>query len=219
MKKLILTILLPSIVLTSCNTNEKKSTTKNAEKVTVTNTESTKQLHTIGKDSFVKWSASHLGGVKQRFGKVFVKDATFWVTEGKLTNANVVMDLGSLTVESFPEGSKQTPKLESHLKSADFFNIEKFPTATFELVKIEQAEGNFNSKITGNLTISGITKSITFNANVKASDEAVSIKSEDFTVNRADWNLTYHAKGSKGIPVDYLIADDIGFTINVSATK
>jgi polyisoprenoid-binding protein YceI len=73
--------------------------------------------------------------------------------------------------------------------------------------------------LTGNLTIMDITKSITFKANVSVSDANISVKSEDFAVNRTDWNLTYNTEGTAGVPVDYLIANDVGFTIDVTLNK
>ena len=219
MNKVILSIALVGTILSSCSDNGKQADTQEAEKVNVVNAEQATTLNTIQDGSFVDWRASHLGGMQPRFGKVLLKDVSFSVNNGTLANATVVMNLGSLTVESFPEGSEQIAKLEGHLKSPDFFNTEKYPTAKFELTQLQEATGDFNSTITGNLTISGITKSITFNANVMTSENEVSIHSEDFSINRSDWNLTYNAEGTEGVPVDYLISDDIGFTINVTATK
>ena len=71
----------------------------------------------------------------------------------------------------------------------------------------------------GNLTMLDVTKSITINANVKVSENEVSVKSEDFKINRTDWGLSYNTEGTAGVPVDYLIANDIGFTIDVTITK
>ena len=109
--------------------------------------------------------------------------------------------------------------MEGHLKSADFFNIEKYPTARFELTKVKENKGDYNSKITGNLTILETTKSISFNANIAVLDNSVAINSEDFSVNRQDWKLSYHTEGDVGVPKDYLITNAIGFTINVAVTK
>ena len=129
------------------------------------------------------------------------------------------MDMASLTVENFPEGAAEKGKLTGHLQSGDFFNIEKYPTSKFVLTKREGTAGEYNSRITGNLTMLDVTKSITFIANVKVSENEVSVKSEDFKINRTDWGLSYNTEGTAGVPVDYLIANDIGFTIDVTITK
>ena len=73
--------------------------------------------------------------------------------------------------------------------------------------------------VTGNLTILDVTKSITFKANISINENEVSVISEDFSIDRTEWGLTYHVEGSEGVPVDYLIANDIGFTINLTVTK
>ena len=167
----------------------------------------------------MEWRAAHLGGVQPRFGKILFKEATFLVNDGVLTNATMTINMGTLTVESFPAGAAEILKLTGHLQSPDFFNIEQYPTSKFELTSLEKSTGNYNSKVTGNLTILEITKSITFNANVNVSANEVSIKSEDFSIDRTDWNLSYNVEGTAGVPVDYISANDIGFTINTTVAK
>lgn len=219
MKYTILTILFAVAMLTSCSNNGKQADTKDAKKVEVVKTNQTAAFKNVATGSHLNWKASHLGGVQPRFGKISLKNAEFLVNSGKLTNAKVVIDLNSLTVESFPAGSEQIAKLSGHLKSPDFFNIAKFPTATFELTNLKTGSGAFNSIVTGNLTILDKTKNITFNANVNVSDNQVKIQSEDFAVNRTDWGLTYNTEGTAGVPKDYLIANDIGFKIDVTVGK
>ncbi|HFC01308.1 MAG TPA: YceI family protein [Phaeodactylibacter sp.] len=219
MKKTILMVFALAIMLSACSDNGKQAETKAAEKVEVVKNTGTAAFKKIKSGSHVKWRASHLAGTQKRFGKVFLKNAEFLVNNGKLTNATVVIDIPTLTVESFNEGAAEKGDLTGHLKSADFFNVAKYPTAKFELTKIEPATGEYNSKVTGNLTILDATKSITFNANVKLTPNEVSVKSEDFAVNRTDWGLSYHTEGTAGVPVNYLIANDIGFTIDVTLTK
>jgi polyisoprenoid-binding protein YceI len=130
------------------------------------------------------------------------------------------MDMAAFTVDNFGDDKKSQAELTGHLQSQDFFEIEKFPTTTFDLARINPTKTDgFNSEITGNLTIKGVTKSITFKANVSVTAEKVSIVSEDFAVDRTDWGLLYNVEGTEGVPADYLIANDIGFTIDVNVSK
>jgi hypothetical protein len=92
-------------------------------------------------------------------------------------------------------------------------------TTSFELSGIEAGTGDYNSMVTGNLTIMDSTKSVKFNANITVSDSAVSIKSEDFTVNRLDWGLDFHKEGTEGVPTEYLISNELGFTIDATIKK
>jgi len=219
MKKTILTTIILGSLLVSCGNVGKKTTTEDAKEVTETKTAQTVNYEKVSDNSSVAWRASHLAGTNPRSGKINLKSAKFSVNNNELSNATVVIDVNSLIVTSFPEGDENNTDLANHLKSADFFDVENNPTATFEITTIDKTEGDFSNTITGNLTIMGISKNISFKANVTVSDQQVSIKSEDFAVDRKDWNLTYHAEGSEGVPVDYLIADGIGFTIDVTVNK
>lgn len=219
MKNAIVCIMIIGAMMSSCSNSGKQAETKDAEKVSVVKTNSTTTFNTIKTNSHVSWRASHLGGVQKRFGNISVKNASFLINNGTLSNASIAMDMAYLTVENFPEGAAEKGKLTGHLQSGDFFNIEKYPTSKFELTKMEGTTGEYNSRITGNLTMLDVTKSIAINANVKVSENEVSVKSEDFKIDRTDWGLSYNTEGTAGVPVDYLIANDIGFTIDVTITK
>lgn len=219
MKKSILAAVVLGGLISSCSKNGEKAITEDAREVSVVKTDDTKTFDRVKEESFVDWRASHLGGVQHRYGKIKLKSAEFLVNNDALSNATVVMDMTSFTIENFPEGDEKITKLTGHLQSADFFDIELFPIATFELINVKNTSGDFSSLVTGNLTIMDVTKSISFRANISISDAQVSIASEDFAVNRTDWNLTYNTEGTAGISADYLISNDIGFTINVSLSK
>ncbi len=219
MKKIFLSVLIIGAFLSSCSTNGKKAETKDAKEVKIVKNNQTISFQTIKNGSYINWRATHLGGVQERYGKVYFKKAKILVNEGRISNASILIDMSTLTVESFPEGAEEIAKLTGHLKSPDFFNIEKYPYSKFELTGVQESNGDYNSLVTGNLTILDVTKSISFNANINISDNEVSIKSENFSVDRKNWGLTYNTEGTKGVPVDYLISDDISFTINLILTK
>jgi len=219
MKKAIGSIFVISALLSSCSNNGEKAETKEAQDVEVIETNKTITLNKVSEDSYLDWRASHLGGISPRFGKIYVKDAEVLVNNGELTNAKLDIEMSSLTVDNFEEGSDEIEELKGHLLSPDFFNVETNPTSTFELTKIRSASGDFNSVVTGNLTILDSTKSITFNANVNVSNDEVSVESEDFSIDRTDWNLTYNVEGTEGVPEDYIISNDVGFTIHFKVTK
>lgn len=212
-------LLLVAASFTACSDNGRKVEASKAQDVQVTKTEKTNAYQQISPDSHVNWRASHFGGMNPRFGKISLKSANITVDNQQIASASITMDMSKITVESFPAGSDQAKKLTGHLLSADFFDIGQYPTSKFELTKVEPATGKFNSKITGNLTIKSETKSITFLANVQVSDNQVSIQSEDFSVNRLDWGLKYNTEGTPGIPKNFIIANSIGFTIDVKLSK
>jgi polyisoprenoid-binding protein YceI len=77
--------------------------------------------------------------------------------------------------------------LTTHLKSPDFFEVRRFPTAKFESTKIEP------TSITGKLTLHGVTKEITAPATITVNDAGVRIASE-FTINRLDFGISFDPK-------------------------
>lgn len=218
MKNNIFIFILGLLVMVSCTNNGTEAETGDAEEVEVNKSESTIAYTTIAEGSNLEWRASHLAGTQPRNGKVLLDSIEVLVSEGKVTNVSVLVDMSTLAAENF-EDAAQNKKLTDHLKSADFFEVEKYPTSKFEVTSVESIEGDYNSKVTGNLTILDATKSITFSANINVSDSEVSIKSEDFSVDRTLWGLEYNVEGTEGVPVDYLIANEVGFTINVTVKK
>lgn len=219
MKKTTLVVLAMGAIFASCSDNGKKVKANEAETVATVKNESTVEFKTVKEESYMDWRASHLAGAQPRFGKISVKTADVLINNNKLSNAMITIDMTSFSVDNFEGDEESTNKLTGHLQSDDFFKVGSYPTSTFELTNVEEGKGDYNAIITGNLTILDATKSITFNANVLISENEVTIKSEDFAIDRTDWGLIYHTEGTEGVPVDYLIANDIGFTINVTLTK
>jgi polyisoprenoid-binding protein YceI len=114
------------------------------------------------------------------FGK-FSGQAEVDAQSQKLKSLNVEIDTTSIFTEF--------AKLTDHLKSPDFFEVREYPTAKFESTSIEQsAEGK--ATITGNLTLHGVTKEITFPATVTVTDEGLTLKSE-FTIDRSEFGMTF----------------------------
>ena len=219
MKKTTLVALVFGAFLASCSDSGKKVEASDAETVETVETETTVEYKIIKEGSYFDWRASHLGGVEPRFGKMYAKTAKILVNNGMISNASIEVDMNTLTVENFGDDAETTAKLTGHLLSSDLFNTEAYPTSKFELTNIAEGTGEYNSSITGNLTILEATKSITFNANVSVSENEVSVVSEDFAINRQDWGIVYHTEGDDGVPAEYVIANDIGFTINVVLVK
>lgn len=102
------------------------------------------------------------------------------------------------------------PDLTKHLQTPDFFDVAKFPKATFTSTKIEPAGSNYN--ITGNFDLHGVKKAITFPATIQVAADKVTVSAE-FSINRKDWNLTYPGKA------DDLIRDGVVIKLNINAPR
>lgn len=153
-------------------------------------------------------NTSHIGTLKFESGEVTVKD-------NKLESGQFVIDMNSITNEDLKDNESNS-KLIGHLKSTDFFETEKFPTASFEITKIsEGASGSdYNTVLDGNLTLKGITKPATFNANVKLRDGELSIATEPKDINRDEFGIKFQMPAAEG-----LIKNEINVQMKVKAIE
>jgi polyisoprenoid-binding protein YceI len=147
-----------------------------------------------------KVSGSHNGGFKAFSGTAeLTPDAT------GLARVHVVIDMDSTWTDN--------PKLTGHLKSPDFFDVPQFPKAEFVSTEIATgAPKGASHMITGNLTLHGVTKSISFPATIAVSGDALTIASE-FAINRKDFGITYPGKR------DDLIRDEVVIKLDIKRPK
>lgn len=134
----------------------------------------------IGKIGFVgsKVTGSHEGTFKRFKGQLQLN-----TTDPALSSVEVEIEMGSVKTD-------QT-KLDGHLQGDDFFNVPKYPTATFKSTKIGKASDNKSTHaIEGNLTLRGVTKGVSFPATVSVTSKSVTVKSE-FKINRKDFGVSY----------------------------
>jgi polyisoprenoid-binding protein YceI len=105
------------------------------------------------------------------------------------------------------------PKLTEHLKTPDFFDVAKFPDAKFVSTEIKAGgEGGASHTVTGNLTMHGVTKSVTFPATIAVTSDTASVDA-DFSINRKDFGINYAGAA------DNLIRDTVAIKLTVRATK
>jgi polyisoprenoid-binding protein YceI len=137
-------------------------------------------------------SGKHDGGFKKLTG-------TATTDGGTLTKIEVEIDTDSLYSDN--EG------LTKHLKNPDFFGVKDNPKASFKTTKIEKNDKGYS--ITGDLTMLGKTKAVTFPATVTEANGSLTLKSE-FKINRTDWGMKYGAGK---------IDDNVTLKVNVTAKK
>jgi len=164
--------------------------------------------------------SSHVGIIKGSTGR-------FGYKNGNLVSGNVSIDMKTLMVTQMEDPDKA--KLESHLKGEDFFDVNKYPTASFELVSVDKfdptksrgvlAAVRLTHTITGNLTIKGITRTITFPANIVINLDYISVTSAMFNIKRTDWGVNYDQDKISGKIKDAFVNDEISIMLTVQANK
>ena len=132
-------------------------------------------------ESSVMWKAYKVTG--SHTGVVQLTEGALTFEGDTLVGGNFVVDMTSL-ISTDLEG-KSKAKLEGHLKSDDFFGIENHPNSTLVFTDVTST-GKNSYEVTGDLTIKGITKPITFDVSIYGSKATASVK-----VDRANYNVRY----------------------------
>lgn len=163
--------------------------------------------------SSVDFSVKHMmiANVKGTFNQF---DATIEADPDDLTSASIELNIDLASVDT------RNADRDNHLRSADFFNVEKNPKMTFTTTNIERkGEGEYN--VTGNLTIAGVTKSETISVTYEGSgvDPWGNVKvgfTADGSLNRSDYGLTWNSALETG---GVLVGDKIKISLDIQASK
>ncbi|MBD8016969.1 YceI family protein [Kaistella pullorum] len=223
MKKLSI-LALSVFMLAACSESKSDTATVAGEQAVAAQAGETLSIDSAA--STVKWTAYHKGGLNPRFGTTSTS-GTFSVQDGNLVSGSLVSDINSLTtdpaaVDPAMSDGKTSADLDAHLKSADFFDTEKYPSVKFDITKVEDLPAGTASKteganklVSGNMTIKDKTVNVSFPAKVDVAVDGLNIVSK-FTINRQDWGLTY---GTEGDPKDWMISQDVDLELNLTARK
>jgi polyisoprenoid-binding protein YceI len=135
------------------------------------------------------------------------------LTDKTLSAVDATVDMATLTT-----GDAQR---DAHLKSADFFDAEKFPAMTFQSTKVEhKGEGEY--VVTGNLTVHGVSKTVTFaveGPSTPAKDPWGNTRiglSATAKINRKDFGLNWNAALEAG---GFMVGDEVTITLDVEFIK
>ncbi|WP_082443513.1 MULTISPECIES: YceI family protein [Stenotrophomonas] len=140
-------------------------------------------------DVLVQWSHMGFSNPSAHFGQA---DGTLVYDAADVTKSSVDVTLPLSGLNSF------TAKFDEHLKSADFFDAAKFPTATFKSTKVEAAGAN-KLTVTGDLTVKGTTKPVTLDVTINGAGEhpMMKVPSVGFdattTLKRSDFGVGAYA--------------------------
>lgn len=146
-----------------------------------------------------KVTGSHNGSFKQFSGTIDYA--------GRPENSRVSLTIDTHSIET------DTADLTTHLKTADFFDVEKYPQATFESTAIRVGgEKGATHTVSGNLQMHGVTRSVSFPATISVSPDVITVDS-NFAINRKDFGINYAGAANN------LIRDEVVLTLHVKATK
>jgi polyisoprenoid-binding protein YceI len=216
MKRFLILLTSGALLMTACNSGSDSAATV-AEKAEVTNgTGVSYSVDTTG--SKLEWYAAKQTG--KHNGLFLIKDGSLMIDNGQLTGGSFDINVAALAVTDLQGEDKS--KLEGHLKSPDFLQVDKFPAAKFEITKVEVADSSKATTlqgathlVSGNLTLKDSTKNVTFPAKIIVDNNKLEAKA-DFVIDRSDWGISY--KGPNN-PQDWFIKKEVTLKLDLLASK
>lgn len=206
--------------LASCGgeSPETVDATEPAEPAAESNSEEAVAYSVNTDQSIINWVGAKKLVDSKHTGTIALQGGSLKAEEGSLKAGNFTIDMSSI-VNTDLEDPDRNAKLVGHLKSPDFFDVEKFPTSTFEVTNITKAEGEgATHNITGNLTMKDETKSITFPANVVMEDGQLRATAK-FAIDRSQWNVKYGSESFFDNLGDKAIKNEIQLELTLVADK
>ena len=203
----VLTIFLPVLLVCACSnpaSDKPRAVTNEAAPVAASSPVAQGQKYLItpenSKIEFIgsKVTGSHHGSFKKFSGEIDFK--------GQPENSRVSITIETNSVET------DTPDLTKHLQTPDFFDVAKHPQAKFVSIEIKPGGEKGTHTVTGNLTLHGVTKAITFPATIAVAPDAITVDST-FSINRKDFSINYAGAA------DNLIRDEVVLTLKIRAVK
>jgi polyisoprenoid-binding protein YceI len=166
------------------------------------------------KESVLTWEGSMVFGFEEEhIGYVHLSKGELMIEKDQLVGGIFEIDMN--TIEYGDKENKNTPV--KHLKSPDYFDVEKFPISTFSITKVAYAFPG-NIKVTGNLTIKGVTNPVTFPARIEVKDGIVKGNGK-LTIDRTDWGIRYRSGKFYDNLADQAVSDEIEIQMKIVAKK
>ena len=180
--------------------------------VFATNTKEEKSAFEIDtKASKITWNAKKVTG--EHSGNVSLNGGNVWVEKNAVVGANINIDMNTITCTDLTD-AEWNKKLVGHLKSDDFFSVEKHPKASFEITSVKKGNGG-DYTVDGKLTIKGITNDISFPAKVNVSNGVVNANGTA-KLDRTKWDIRYGSgKFFEGLG-DKMIYDEFEITFDIT---
>ncbi|WP_090157009.1 YceI family protein [Dyadobacter soli] len=173
-----------------------------------------KTLKVDPKASTVNWGAKKVTGTHA--GTVPLESGTLIVDNDKLKGGSFVADIKSLVVTDVTD-KEMNGKLTNHLKSDDFFSVEKHPQAKLVIATVTPKGGNAYD-VTGKLTIKGITQDVKFPATVTADAKKVTANAK-VAIDRTKYDIKFRSTNFFENLGDKAIDNDFTLDVNLVANK
>ena len=163
--------------------------------------------------SSVEWVGAKAAGASHN-GTIKLQGGELKLYGGRIVGGKVTVDMNSIDVLGLDASMKG--KLEGHLKSPDFFDVAKFPTASFSFGSTMPGDAAASNVVAGELMMKGISKPIRIPFNTSFADGKLTVESPEFSIIRTEWGVQYKS-GILGTIKDEIINDEIKLKIKLVA--
>ncbi len=212
---LFLPLLLLAMLLSACDTSVKTDEAEVGEAITTRVQAPVSEVYKLDTaKTKITWIGARITG---RHNGIFdPTQGELLMDNGQLTGGSLELNMPGTRAADKTIGAEDNTKLTKHLLSEDFFDVERYPKATFELTSIAPYDSTrYKSQtpipatdnelrvkgathlLTGNLTIKDVTKSIRFPAKIVLQDSLLRVIA-NFNIDRTHWNLVYRSDKSLG---------------------
>jgi polyisoprenoid-binding protein YceI len=219
-RKLSMLAILIALVISACERAPKGDEAKIGEKEQgVTPTGQTYVVDTAA--SYVRFTGHGVG--KNHPARLKLNYGATAVNKDSISGGSFIINIKSMKMEQ--DGEAIETKLRPHLLSGDFFDAEKFGTASFEITNVVPYDPEKDTKkslvdganfsISGNLTIKGVTKNVTFPARVELEGNKLEADA-NFDIDRTEWQMNYGNDKTLG---DKFISETVNIELHIIAEK
>jgi len=166
----------------------------------------------VSSNSNVEWTGRKVTGAHN--GTIGIKEGNFILNDGKVNNGKVVIDTASIKILDVTDPATNA-QFAGHLASDDFFSIEKFPTAAFDILSVKEVSDS-TFYLEGNLTIKDITQVVGFEATLENHKNAIKLSGK-LIIDRTRYDIRFRSGNFFKDLGDTLIYNDFELDFNITA--
>jgi polyisoprenoid-binding protein YceI len=171
--------------------------------------------------SEVRWEGSKKVVNKAHNGTVNIQSGEIVLAGEQITGGTITLDMKSITDKDLESSPKDKAKLEGHLKSPDFFDVEKYPTATFTITSakpVKDSKDGLTHEVVGDLAMKGKTHPVTIPVTITRNGDTAEAKGKA-VVDRSKYDVRYGSGKFFDNLGDKVINDEIKLDLKIVAKK
>ncbi|MFL5727885.1 MAG: YceI family protein [Cytophagaceae bacterium] len=162
--------------------------------------------------SVIKWKGKKVMGDHK--GEIKLGASEIKAGPSELAHGTIVINMSSITDTDLSD-KKKNADLVGHLKSADFFDTEKYPTATYRITNMSPGEKADENIVSGQLMLKGVSENLSFPVKIKMEGNQLKVTGKA-VMDRTKWGVKYKSGKSLG---DQMIYDEIELDLDIVANK